>query len=472
MLLPVLLSAFASASLEGEERSNLRPEFLQRYRATEGRPHYVIKLTLGDQSRYHGRMVLTYTNRRRQAIGAIDMDLFPVRMGRGGQAAIQVEGAVSDESGAKLRTESPVSGRLRIWLAKLLMAGGSIRLSFGFSGRLPPLIGRGKLFGLPFGKHRSFRYMYAYHPVLALETDSGWLPPPPESGHGDVYRAVVADWRVTLSVPGVLEVVAPGVQLEQKIRKGRRVMEFRGEGLRDFTFFAAKGLRRMTRKAGKVEVEVVYRQGEKSVATGALDIAVESMVLFGKLYGAYPYRKVTILFGPLPYVGGMEHSTVVVIGDYPIPKSYKMITVHEVAHQWWYLIVGNDQPSWPFLDEGLAAFSEWVFLREARGKSSLEQVLNKQLLLRSGRYPLLSPINAFRSLEGYIRTVYVDGATWHLQLARKVGGKRYLRALRHYVERYRWLEAGPEQMAASLGRDLPRGADPFLKALLHSKKRR
>ena len=35
--------------------------------------------------------------------------------------------------------------------------------------------------------------------------------------------------------------------------------------------------------------------------------------------------------------------------------------VHETAHQWWYSLVGNDQTRWPFLDEALAGFSEYVY---------------------------------------------------------------------------------------------------------------
>jgi aminopeptidase N len=35
--------------------------------------------------------------------------------------------------------------------------------------------------------------------------------------------------------------------------------------------------------------------------------------------------------------------------------------VHEVSHQWWYGLVGNDQALEPWLDEALALYSERIF---------------------------------------------------------------------------------------------------------------
>lgn len=37
------------------------------------------------------------------------------------------------------------------------------------------------------------------------------------------------------------------------------------------------------------------------------------------------------------------------------------IVAHEIAHQWFYGIVGNDQIRYPFLDEGLCRFAEYLY---------------------------------------------------------------------------------------------------------------
>jgi len=277
---------------------------------------------------------------------------------------------------------------------------------------------------------------------------------------------------VRITLPEALRIAAPGVEWRGKsgrrarVEAGQRTVTYRGLGLRDFTFIAARGLRTMRRMVGGVELRVHYRSGETKFARGALDIGAESLALFEKSFGGYPYKRLSIVFGPLPHIGGLEHSTLVVIGDYPIPRRYKLVTVHEVAHQWWYLIVGSDQPSWPFLDEGLAAYSEWIFLREARGKRALRAHLAGRRRLRLGRHRLLAPIDAFGSAASYSRTVYVDGAYWHSRLASMAGEARYLKALRRFVSRYRWQLASPRQLVQSLKQDLPRATHGQLDALL------
>ena len=40
------------------------------------------------------------------------------------------------------------------------------------------------------------------------------------------------------------------------------------------------------------------------------------------------------------------------------------LLAHEIAHQWWFGLVGNDQLREPWLDEGLANWSAWSYLRK------------------------------------------------------------------------------------------------------------
>ena len=54
-------------------------------------------------------------------------------------------------------------------------------------------------------------------------------------------------------------------------------------------------------------------------------------------------------------LGGMEYPEL--IFAYPS----EVAIVHEIAHQWWYGLVGDDQSREPWLDESFATYShEWV----------------------------------------------------------------------------------------------------------------
>jgi aminopeptidase N len=58
----------------------------------------------------------------------------------------------------------------------------------------------------------------------------------------------------------------------------------------------------------------------------------------------------------------MEYPALVMISDNIGEHiSYEEVIVHEVAHQWWYSLVGNDQINYGFLDEGLTEYSTILF---------------------------------------------------------------------------------------------------------------
>src|SRR5690606_6507172 len=87
------------------------------------------------------------------------------------------------------------------------------------------------------------------------------------------------------------------------------------------------------------------------------------------LFGVYPHERMLVVQGDFP--DGMEFSGLVFVSTDWF-KSFKgetgsyltLITIHEVAHQWWYMRVGNDPALSPWLDEALATYSEYLFMEE------------------------------------------------------------------------------------------------------------
>ena len=80
-----------------------------------------------------------------------------------------------------------------------------------------------------------------------------------------------------------------------------------------------------------------------------------------KLFGEYPYTQLSVVKTNFVH-GGMEYPNLVyisdVINDY---KSYTNVIVHEIAHQWWYSVVGSNEYSHAWLDEGLTEYSTALF---------------------------------------------------------------------------------------------------------------
>jgi hypothetical protein len=80
---------------------------------------------------------------------------------------------------------------------------------------------------------------------------------------------------------------------------------------------------------------------------------VRAIRVLSDLYGDYPWPTYTLAITP-GLKGGIEFPSHVMQG----PGSIGRTTTHEVAHQWFYGLLGNDQGRDPWIDEGLATWAE------------------------------------------------------------------------------------------------------------------
>lgn len=100
--------------------------------------------------------------------------------------------------------------------------------------------------------------------------------------------------------------------------------------------------------------------------------------LYGDWFGAYPYDHVTIVdpaYGS--GAGGMEYPTLFTAGTRLFnpfgggrPEG---VTIHEMGHQFWYGVVGNNEFDYAWIDEGLNSFSDARVYDQAYGDSRWTQ---------------------------------------------------------------------------------------------------
>ena len=129
---------------------------------------------------------------------------------------------------------------------------------------------------------------------------------------------------------------------------------------------------------------------------------------------------------------------------------------HEVAHQWWHGIVGNDEYSEPWLDESFASYSG----------ERLAGVEGRCLPPR-GRPPLTASMKAFERHDGrdYSRIVYRGGVCALRVLERGLGRGRFDSLLRALVRSHRDGIVTTDDFVAAVRAAAPPGVDAD--ALLH-----
>jgi aminopeptidase N len=130
---------------------------------------------------------------------------------------------------------------------------------------------------------------------------------------------------------------------------------------------------------------------------------------------------------------------------------------HEIAHQWWYRIVGNDQYTEPWLDESFAEFSQARLPDSAGGPDRLRYCSQ---LPNPPRAPLTATMRTFsRSTNIYAEVAYVGGACTLTTLAGELGRERFDRMIRGLVDTYRWGVITTADFIRALREAAPSGFD-------------
>jgi aminopeptidase N len=261
-------------------------------------------------------------------------------------------------------------------------------------------------------------------PTLSVHDDAGWHRVPFED-LGESFYSLVAEYDVTFVTPARLDVAATGVAVRSHTSTGRTRTRYTAERVRDFAWAAGR-FRTVERRSGGVEVVISYQREHvrRSRARAAARSAVRSMNVFSAAFGPYPYPEVDVVLTGAGGPGGMEYPTIV----FSVP--HRLTMAHELAHQWFYGAVGNDQYHEPWLDESFASWSQRLPFGAAGGCDEIPWPSEQAALTNDMGYWSEHPAQ--------YRLVYDAGACMLASLAHRFGRDRFLRILGRYVDRHRF----------------------------------
>jgi aminopeptidase N len=146
------------------------------------------------------------------------------------------------------------------------------------------------------------------------------------------------------------------------------------------------------------------------------------------------------------------------------------VVVHEVAHQWFYNVVGNNQYLHAFMDEALANYLSVTYYAATYGAEEADHQANLQL--RIGYFSLLfqrgdevvdQPTDDFASMQDYGATIYGKGALAFMALRAEIGTDAFFGALQQYFRDYAFKVAQPEDMRAEFEASSGQNLDAFWK---------
>jgi hypothetical protein len=309
-----------------------------------GTPSYIVSLR-GDAlgHRWRGTESITFTNLEAEPLSTIWLRLWSNGVQGCGARAITVTGV----EGGAVGDISQRCTALPVDLDAPVVQGGQATISMRVTIDLPKRNDR-------FGYHGGLALVGTALPTLAVHDDLGWHLDP-FADLGESFYSVVGAYEVTLNVPEGLRTPATGVAVASRIEGARRITTYAAQDVRDFEWAAAR-LKTIRETSGETDVVVSYRPGDLSrrAAEKALGHAVVSLDTFSASFGTFPYPEMDVVLTSFAAFGGMEYPTII------FTNPSKITIAHELAHQYWYGIVGNDQYSAPWLDESFATWTSYL----------------------------------------------------------------------------------------------------------------
>ncbi|MEN6460759.1 MAG: M1 family metallopeptidase [Syntrophomonas sp.] len=276
-----------------------------------------------------------------------------------------------------------------------------------------------------------------FYPALNVYTTDGWHNSY-NSVFGDPFCFNCADYLVTMNIPENYGLVSTGDNVETIAEdNGRETHVIRAKNARDFCMVVMYDYTQEKAKIAYTDVKCYAPAGNLSREHEILEQSRQILNYYACTFGSYPYQEFKVVFVPMQGFHGMEYSGLIFLQEEFLQPDYNkekslFILAHEIAHQWWYSQVGNDQLREPWLDEGLANWSAYKYLQDMQGKKppAVKQFPNGVNLGRE--------LREIYSTREYYQTAYTGGEEFWFGLEEELGPEKVIKVLRRYLADYQY----------------------------------
>lgn len=388
----------------------------------------------GESASLRGQSRIRYTNRSDASLETVPLMLWPNQDQYQGRMAAGPAVVAGERAIAEVEANGIV---LWVTLPAPLRQGAVLDMSVPFRVDDIGVIRRDR--PQRFGIAQGVLLAPTFYPLLPPRGAEGWWTQMPPPG-GDTTNSEVAFYDVTVTAPEGFEIVTSGVAIgTEQGPAGEQIVRSVSGPVRDFAF-AIGPLDGSSASEDGVDVRSWYLTGHSEDGAQMLAAARGQLRTLNRLVGPYPYRELDLVDAPGAF-GGVEYPGLVFIGTL---GTHWVIdpTVHEVAHQWFYALVGNDQLEEPWLDEAFASYAEVLYYEEqvGSGRATAQLDFYRQMLHLhpDASLPIGLPVGGYSSESDYGLFVYYKGALFLDALRRQLGDERFFEGLQEYFRVHRY----------------------------------
>lgn len=319
--------------------------------------------------------------------------------------------------------------RLTVYLSQPLAPDTAVSLAMRFRIAIPP-----KVKDHPYGYDVDQVNLTDWYPFI-VPYANGWILHD-ESYLGEHLVYDSADFEVNVRTTDAGIVFATGGVSEPNGEWTRYWLS----GARTFALSASDQYRVAEAGAGGAMIRSYYYPGYETQALAILNASVRAIGLWETQFGPYPYGTLSIIQADLN--DGQEYDGLVFLAtsfynEYNGSARSNLVTigVHEVAHQWWYGLVGSDSAMEPWLDEALSVYSEALFYKNIYPNSYDWWWQFRVNYFGPSGY-VDTTIYEPASFRAYVNAVYLNGANFLEVLNYRMGDEAFFAFLKDYTSRY------------------------------------
>lgn len=306
-----------------------------------------------------------------------------------------------------------------------------------------------------------------WYPIVA-----GWDPAngfelDPPSANGDPIFSTTSQYHVTVTTPEDWTLVTTGDATTEPTAGGdRRTWTIETGPVRDFTMVADADFQSVSQVVDGTTITSWFNAGSDRSGEAALTYAAQAIARFSDLLVPYPYTSFDVVPVELYGAAGVEFPQLIYIAqsyygpgqDLSTPNDFDFTIAHEVVHQWFYGLVGNNQYLHAFTDEGITNFlsSRIYFTHEyggAAGGAMFANAAQNVFISAAGAGAdqiVDTPTDDFDSGYAYAWAAYAKAPVGFNAIYERVGEAAFLQGLRDYIDAFAFHVAQPEDLRDAL----------------------
>lgn len=347
---------------------------------------------------------------------------------------------------------------LEVDLDKPILPGKKAKFSMSFQGQVPTQIRRSGRFN----KEGVAYSMAQWYPKISEYDEMGWHADPyiGREFHGvwgEFDIKITIDSAYTIGGTGILEnpqeighgYQEPGKKLKRP-EGSKLTWHFTAEDVHDFVWAADKEYahEQQVLKDGTV-IHYLYKDTEDLRKNwGMLPEYVEQIFAYAnEHYGKYPYPQYSIIQGG---DGGMEYAMATMITGQRKFSSLVGVTVHEIMHSWYQMLLATNEGMYPWMDEGFTSFAS---------SKVMSHLFNPDEDTRRARYydsyisytksgmeePMSKMADHFNTNYAYYSISYSKGAVFIAQLGYVLGQENLEKGMLRYFDEWSYKHPGPNE---------------------------